>query len=477
LEIPDTIKSFAFVFLLIGFATKGGLVPLHIWLPYAHPAAPSNVSAVMSGIMLKMSVYGVIRFVINILGADIMWWGVLVLVIGVVSTILGVMYALMEHDIKRLLAYHSIENMGIIFIGLGLAMIAGVNGANTLMALCLTAALFHTFNHSLFKSLLFMGAGSIQYATGTRDIEKLGGLIKKMPYTAFLFLIGAMAISAIPLLNGFASEWMIYQGLFASILAGEGVLRILMIITVSLLAMAGALAAYCFVKVFGISFLALPRTQLAENAKEVPNSMIFAMGVLALLCIVAGIIPSAFIWMINGITGEIIGRSVTFGVFDVYKLAKFMPLGVSSGISPVIMLAILIIITSVVVILIKTLTKGTRVRKCGTWDCGFKQNLTSGMEYTATGFSKPLRIVFRWLYKPERKLIIDEMEGKYNIKSARYVVSTKSVFEDYLYKPVINGILEISGRLRFAIQMGSIHAYLLYIFAVLIVMLVYFTRT
>jgi hydrogenase-4 component B len=469
--IPSGIRGLAFVFLLIGFGTKGGLIPLHIWLPYAHPAAPSNVSALMSGVMLKMAVYGVLRFMFGMLGSNILWWGVLVLIVGLISTILGVMYALTENDLKKLLAYSSIENLGIIFLALGLTMITNAYHIPALAALCLAGALFHTLNHSLFKGLLFMGAGAIYNATGTKNMEELGGLIKKMPYTALLFLIGALAISAIPPLNGFTSEWIIYQSIFAAILGSGSLLKVLLILSAALLAMAGALAAYCFVKVFAISFLAKPRTEKAANAVEPHGGVLPGMSLFAILCLLAGIFPMICLRMIDAVNMDLLGQKISN---TAHGFTNATPQMASSGSSPFIMLMIILSLFLGIWASVRLFSRGTKVRRYGTWDCGYKQ-LNPRMQYTATGFSKPVRIVFRWLYLPKRELVLSENGAKYSVHGARYQISTRSIFEDFLYKPVVKNTFRLFRRLRFMIQTGSIHQYLVYILVMVILMLLYFT--
>lgn len=472
--IPDTVKSIIFIFLFFGFGTKAGIIPLHIWLPYAHPAAPSNISALMSGVMIKTAVYGIIRFGIFLLGPWFAWWGIVILITGAVSTILGVAYALMEHNLKRLLAYHSIENIGIILIGLGLASISLAKGNNTVAALCLTAALFHTFNHSVFKGLLFLGAGSIHYSTKTKDMEKLGGLIKKMPYTAVFFLVGSLAISAIPPFNGFVSEWLTYQSMFLAI-GTSSIVSTIIILSAALLAMAGALAAYCFVKVYGISFLGMPRTEIASEAKEVPKAMLSSMGVLTLLCATAGIFPLIFVKLIDVVNSQLLGNSITGSISGVSSVL-FYPVNISkASISPVLIVVLSLVIILLLYVLISIAGKKTKLRTYGTWDCGYIK-LNSRMQYTATGFSKPIRIVLRTLFRPQRELQVEEGPSPYFFKSAKYVVSTQSVFEKYLYQPIVNKVLNFSRRTRLLIQTGSIHIYLIYIFIVIVAMFIYYAK-
>ena len=269
-----------FLLFLFGFGVKAGVVPLHIWLPEAHPVAPSNVSALMSGIVIKSGIYGMARVFFDFYGAPPLWMGTVVLGLGVVSALVGVLYALMEHDLKRLLAWHSIENIGIILIGFGAALMFRALGQANLAALALIAALYHTFNHAMFKGLLFLGAGSVVQATHTRNMEKMGGLIRRMPVTALCFLVGAVAISGLPPLNGFVSEWLTYQALLAGFGTTQSLTRLMFPIAGSLLALTAALAAACFVKAFAIPFLALPRSPEAADAREVSFAMRAAMAVL-----------------------------------------------------------------------------------------------------------------------------------------------------------------------------------------------------
>ena len=249
------IASIAFVFLFLGFGIKAGIIPFHKWLPYAHPASPSNISALMSGVMIKVAIYGLVRFLLLLPMES--WWGMLILVMGTASALLGVIYALKEHDLKKMLAYSSIENVGVILVGIGLYVIFNVSGFTSIAMLALFGALFHSFNHAVFKSLLFMTTGAVINQAETKNIEEMGGLIKRMPTTALMFLIGAVSISALPPFNGFVSELMIFQAFFQSPVLGNPFLVLLLIVALSVFALTSALAAACFVKAFGISFLAL----------------------------------------------------------------------------------------------------------------------------------------------------------------------------------------------------------------------------
>src|SRR5207247_8275117 len=281
-KLPPGKRDAAFVLFLLGFGIKAGIVPLHIWLPVAHPVAPSNVSALMSGVIIKTGIYGLTRVLFDFLGTPPLWWGVTVLTVGTLSAVLGVLYALMEHDLKRLLAYHSVENIGIILMGLGGAILARALGSGVVVALALSAALFHVANHATFKALLFMGAGAVESAAGTRDLERLGGLLRRMPFTALTFLVGSAAISALPPLNGFASEWLTFQSLLhLGRVAEEAQTALLPLLAGGALALTGALAVACFVKAFGVSFLALPRTSQAAAAREVGGFELGARATLA----------------------------------------------------------------------------------------------------------------------------------------------------------------------------------------------------
>src|SRR5215216_5902555 len=288
------LAAIVLILVLIGAGSKAGLVPLHVWLPLAHPAAPSHVSALMSGVMTKVAVYGFVRIVFDLLGPPAWWWSILVLALGAVTAVMGVLYALMQHDLKRLLAYHTVENIGIIYIGLGLALAFKAHGMPLAAALALTAGLFHVFNHSVFKSLLFFGAGAVLNATGERDMEHLGGLIHRMPQTAFVFLVGCVAISALPPLNGFVSEWLAFQAILLSPQLPSWGLKLMVPAVGALLALSAALAAACFVRVFGISFLGRARTPQAA-ARETDAASLAAMYALAAACLFAGILPSIFI--------------------------------------------------------------------------------------------------------------------------------------------------------------------------------------
>lgn len=469
--IPEAAKNIIFILFLIGFGTKAGVIPVHIWLPYAHPAAPSNISALMSGMMIKTAFYGMLRFVFIYLGVQNTWWGIAVIIIGITSAVLGVAYAFVEKNIKKLLAYSSIENIGIIFIGLGIAFIAQAKGNQVVCALAIAASLFHFINHTLFKGSLFLGAGSIHYATHTKNMEELGGLIKRMPVTALLVLCGALSISAVVPFNGFISEWLTYQSIFANIVPGQALLNILSILAVAALAMAGALAIASFVKLFGISFLGLSRSEHAANAREVPVSMNIGIGILTSLCLIIGLFPQIVLKVIDVIVNSIAGVSL-IERFQGDFIFTYYPLSIAgNSISPLEILIIIIGIILLSLIIIRIIGGKYIERKYGTWDCGFEA-LNSRMQYSATGYSKPITIVFRILFRPVRQLKING-DHTYHPDSIEYTATYESIFEKYIYKPTYLMIKRFSSRTKLTIQTGSIHKYLIYIFVALLILMIY----
>jgi hydrogenase-4 component B len=475
-SLAPHLKTIIFILVTLGFGTKAGIIPLHIWLPEAHPAAPSNISALMSGVMLKTAIFGFIKIVLDVLGAGPVWWGVLILIIGSISALLGVMYALMEHDIKRLLAFHSVENIGIILMGIGAALIFISYGYNDLALIGLAAGLFHVFNHAIFKGLLFLGAGAVHYATHTRDIEKMGGLLKKMPWTGFFFLIGSISISAIPPFNGFASEWLTYQALLALGSAQLGIaLNIMGPLFGAVLALTGALAAACFVKAFGIQFLALPRSSNADKAQEVPRSMLVGMGLLAALCLIFGVLPLVVISLLKPVTLSLIGVETTalLGGYRWLNVSSVFDPGLSGGtsfISPLILLAVLCLGILIVYLIIRNIGKDRKSRITETWNCGTP--LTAKMEYTATSFSKPIRIIFRTIFQPTSEVEKEYLLKPYFPSRIKYKGRIRPFFEEALYRPQTKFFLNLISKAR-VLQSGSIHLYLGYIFIVLVILLIF----
>ena len=466
--MPAATKNLTFVFLLIGFGTKAGIVPLHIWLPYAHPQAPSHVSSLMSGIMIKTAIYGFIRFVIFVLGVGAPWWGIVVLALAIVSALVGVIYALIENDLKTLLAYSSVENIGIILMGVGASMIFSRAGLPVLAVLALCAGLYHLINHAVFKGLLFLVAGSVYKAAGTRNMEKLGGLIKPMPWTSSFFLVGAMGISALPPFSGFVSEWLTLVVLFFGALALTGGMKLFLALTAAALALTGGLAAACFVKAFGLTFLARPRSRKAELAQEVPASMNVAAGFLAALTVMLGL---GAVWMIGWLTkvaGFVLGIDTVGLKFftNVLTLAPQAQSGIYLS-TPLIAGLLLTALGGTLAVLYLAYGRGRAVTG-PTWDCGYYE-LTPRNEYTGTAFSKPFRVAFSFFLRPYRKREKIK-ESSYHVKSLAYETKTKKVFKEYIYGPFL-ALVFGSGRLMRRSQPGSIHLYLSYIFLTLLVLL------
>jgi hydrogenase-4 component B len=475
-KMSDGSRDAAFLLFLIGFGIKAGIVPLHTWLPAAHPVAPSNVSAFMSGVLIKTGIYGMTRVFFDFLGAPPMWWGVTVLAIGTISAVLGVLYALMQHDLKRLLAYHSIENIGIILMGLGASLMflhkdkLG-NNYPVLAALALIAGMYHTINHAVFKGLLFLGAGAVLHATHTRDMEHMGGLAKRMPKTAFFFLIGAVAISALPPLNGFVSEWLTYQSLLQGYGKIDSLLRLMLPISGALLALTGALAAACFVKAFGITFLAQPRSEHAAHAHEAPPSMLIGQAILTAVCVFLGLFPILFLNLLDPLTLQLAGNELSQRL----SVANGLVLsGVEAGGGTVSTLGIAVLSLCLLCVpfaLWLVFARRSKIRIGPTWDCGLK-GLTPQMEYTATGFSKPIRMIFKALFRPRREVQSEYDYSPYFAKTIRFEAHVEEVFETRIYRPLNRMVLRASRRMR-ALQAGSIQAYLIYIFITLLLLLLF----
>ena len=470
-RIPAAVQSAVFLCAIAGFGVKAGIIPFHIWLPEAHPAAPSNVSALMSGVMIKMGIYGIVRVCFDFLGPEYpQWWGILMLVLAVSSSVLGVLYALMEHDLKRLLAFHSIENIGIILMGVGGALLFASLGNRLLAALALLAGLYHVLNHATFKGLLFLGAGSVHRATHTRNIEELGGLAKRLPWTSLFFLTGAIAISALPPLNGFVSEWLTFQALFLGFHIADLSVKIAVPLTVALLALTGALASACFVKAFGIAFLGLPRSDRAGKARESSFTMLAAMGALAILCVLFGVAPGLVLSVLDPLAGSLPGTRVAGRVVAGGGIV-IAPSGDSSGISPMILgLAILL---GGGIALASGLLLGRRLRRreAPPWACGLP-GLTPRMQYTATGFSKPIRMIFATVFRARHEIEVSAASSPYFRPSISFELKTEPLFLKYMYEPAYRALTGTARMFR-RIQAGHLQAYLAYIFCTLVLLLLF----
>jgi hydrogenase-4 component B len=458
--LSPTTRDAVFLLAVLGFGAKAGLIPLHVWLPRAHPAAPSHVSALMSGVMIKLGVYGLLRIGLDLLGGGPAWWGALLIVAGGLSAVLGVLYALMENDLKRLLAYSSVENVGLIVIGVGAGFLFLSLGAPAPAVLAVTAALFHALNHAAFKGLLFLGAGAVVHATHTRDMNLLGGLIRRLPWTAFFFLVGSLAIAGLPPLNGFVSEWLLFQALLPGIVSPAPLVAPLMTLAVGALALTGGLAAAGFVKAFGITFLAIPRSPAAERGHEASLSMRIGMGILAggcpALALAAVPVMSALSTVVAGHAGMPASPP---------PLGTGLSLSVRGGfgqMSPVLVTAGLAAVATGLWAGLRLVGAGRRLRVHETWGCG-RVVQTPRMEYTSTAFAEPLRRIFAELYRPTKDLSIDfHPESRYFVQSIEYRSEIVPWFERYLYAPLVTGVRRWGVRAR-ALQSGSVHAYLTYL--------------
>jgi formate hydrogenlyase subunit 3/multisubunit Na+/H+ antiporter MnhD subunit len=464
-QLTPALALIAGTLTLIGAGSKAGIVPLHVWLPLAHPAAPSHVSALLSGVMTKVGVYGFIRIVFDLIGGPTPYAGLIVAAIGGITAALGVLYALMQHDLKRLLAYHTVENIGIIFIGLGLALAFRANGIEWAAALALAAALFHVFNHSVFKSLLFFGAGSVLMATGERDMEHLGGLIHRMPQTAFAFLIGCMAISALPPLNGFVSEWLTFQAILVSPQIPQWGLKLVIPAVGALLALSAALAAACFVKAFGVSFLGRARTTAAEAANEVDAFQRFAMFVLVALCVLAGIFPGFVIDALAPITRALVGGTMPQQAFLPWLSVVPIVASRSSYNGLLILLFLVGSATLTAMIIHRFATRATR--RSPIWDCGFP--LASPVaQYTSSSFAMPIRRVFGASVFRVREHVDMPLPGA--MRAGHFQVRVFDPAWFAIYGPLARGVRSCGIFLN-RIQFLSIRSYLTLVFGALVVLL------
>ncbi len=453
--LPSATASFLFILALVGFGTKAGIYPFHTWLPHAHPAAPTYISALMSGVMIKTGIYGLLRAV-TFLGIPAFWWGGLLVILGVISALLGVLNALMQHDLKRLLAYHSVENIGIIVIGIGLALLGSSTGQPTLVYWGLAGALFHALNHSIFKGALFLAAGGVLQRTHTLNMDRLGGLIRLMPLTASCFLVAAAAICGLPPLNGFFSEWVLYVGLFKTTQLGGGWLTTLTILGLLGLAFAGGLAVACFAKAMGVVFLGEPRHAYLHPPRELRASMLAALAILTLLSVGIGIFPVAALKV----------------VLPAVQMCLPAPLPSSVGQ----FLAALQTVNRVVLLLIGIfillgltylrLFRGKSIRRSVTWDCGYYAP-NARMQYSASSFAEPFGYFFLPLLGLERR-----MEGLagYFPSRASFHEQARDVAEERLFVPLFSALASLMARVR-AIQHSRVQGYLIMIFAALFFLL------
>ncbi len=465
-QLGPFAASLAFGLAVFGFGAKAGLVPLHVWLPEAHPAAPSPVSALMSGVMLKTAAYGVLRVCFDLLQIHLWWWGVVLLALGLATALFGVVFAAAQVDMKRLLAYSSIENIGLLFAGIGLGVLFSAYGMKGVAALALTAALYHVASHALFKSLLFVGTGAVLHATGERSLGKLGGLIRTMPWVAWLVLVGVLASAGLPPLGGFVAEWLLLQSFLFTPGLPNSFLNMLIPVVAALIALVAALSGYVMVKFFGVVFLGQPREPTLAEAHDAGRAERLGMLWLAAGCTALGLLPAQVIGLIDPVTRRLVGAGLGEAVSASGWL--LVPMSVDrASYGPVIFLLGVAASFALTYALVRRFYHG-RLRRAAPWDCGFRwQN--ARMQDTAEGFGQPIRQIFEPLYRMQRELPTPFDEHP------RYRVSVGDHVWHALYLPIAGAVERLS-RLIGLLQRGRIGVYLLYSFVTLIAVLLVVKR-
>jgi formate hydrogenlyase subunit 3/multisubunit Na+/H+ antiporter MnhD subunit len=457
------LASVCFALAVVGFGTKAGIMPSHVWLPEAHPAAPSHVSALMSGVMIKTGIYGILR-ILAFLGPAPLWWGWALIAIGLLSGVLGVLFALAQHDLKRLLAYHSVENIGIIVMGLGVGVLGLSIGSPMLAFFGFAGGLLHVVNHAMFKGLLFMGAGSIAHGAHTREIDHLGGLLKRMPWTAGTFLIGAVAISGLPPLNGFVSEFLIYIGSFKGASLRSGGVAVALFVVIAGLALIGGLATACFTKAFGMVFLGEARSESPRHAQESDGSMLVPMAVLAAGCFAVGLFGFLIIHAMPAVLASLLEPAGRTGFDRSAILAEVLTASgylkaVASG------ALIILVLTGLIALLRGWLLSGREIGETGTWDCGFS-NPTARMQYTASSFAQPILDFFNVFQTGWKHL--KAPKGYFPV-TASFETEALDTSQENVYRPIFEAVERFLSKLR-VMQHGRIQLYVLYIVLTLVVL-------
>jgi hydrogenase-4 component B len=456
-ELTPFWASIGFLLAVFGFGAKAGILPLHVWLPEAHPAAPSPVSALMSGVMLNTAIYGMLRVSLDLLHTQLWWWGVLLLAFGLATALFGVIFASVQTDMKRLLAYSSIENMGLLFVGMGLALIFSAYDMKPMAALALTATLYHVASHACFKSLLFLGTGCVLHATAERSLGKLGGLLRAMPWVGWLTLLGALASAGLPPLGGFVSEWLLLQSFLFAPSLPVPLLTMLIPVVAALIALVAALAGYTMVKFFGVIFLGQPREEKLVHAHDAGHWERFGMLWLALGCVVLGLLPTQFIQLIDAVTRQLVGSGLGAQVSaSGWLLAPNSLEQASYG--PVIFLLVIMGSFALAYMLVRSFYHG-RLRRSLPWACGFPWG-TARMQDTAEGFGQPIRQIFEPFFVMRR-----ELPSPFD-KHPRYRVEVEDHFWRWLYIPIAD-LAAYLARLVGKLQQGRISVYLLYSFLTL----------
>ncbi len=459
------LATTAFLLAVIGFGTKAGFMPLHVWLPEAHPAAPSHVSAIMSGVMIKTGIYGLIR-ILTMLGTPPPWWGWMIIGIGAVSGILGVLFALAQHDLKRLLAYHSVENIGIIALGIGIGMLGISYGSPVMAFFGFAGSLLHVINHAVFKSLLFMSAGSVLHASGTREIEHLGGMMKSMPVTALVFLVGSVAICGLPPLNGFVSEFMIYFGSFTALAKSQALPTgglAAGFISIGSLALIGGLAVACFTKAFGVIFLGEPRSTHAIHTHEAGPAMKIPMIILAIACVIIGLSGPFAMRLLASPVEVVMGyrSGTTLEMIQAGEALRMIAI-IAAGI---------LLLSGLLALIRARILSCRSIHNTVTWDCGYAKP-TPRMQYTASSFADPITRLFRVFLKTRNKF--EPPNGLFPASSS-FSSETPDVYRERMYKPVFSMVENILARFRW-LQHGRLNLYILCIVLGLIAILVWKLR-
>lgn len=469
IALNNTWEYIVFLLALIGFGTKAGIFPLHIWLPKAHPVAPSNISAMMSGLMLKIAIYMLIQYFFVFLREYPISYGFIVLIIGSITALYGILYGFVNSDIKKLLAYSSMENIGIIMIAIGIAMIFKSYGIMLLAGIGLLAALYHILNHAIFKSLLFMSSGVILLKTKTKNMDKLGGLIKFMPTTAIFTLIGILGIVALPPFNGFVSEWLIYQSLLFGGNINNTIVAIFIPIIASVLALTSSFSLATFVKMFGVSFLGKSRTLLHEDLKDADKFALFGMGTMAFFVILLGVLPMIVVYFLSDVIKSILNINIYNNLISKYGLILTFTSYSYGRVSPLLLAFTGIFVFFFIYLVIRIVGNG-RIRVYETWACGLTDmNTTPKAQYTGIAFSAPTRRIFSFLFHIKEFMHVEE-KPKYFFPRKIYKIEIYDII-DVLYSKLTNFILNPILKLRIYIQSGIIHVYLLFIIITLIVLL------
>jgi hydrogenase-4 component B len=471
-HIGSEWRDAAFLLAALGFGFKAGMVPLHIWLPAAHPVAPADGSAFLSGLVINLGIYGIALFGVTLLPGGPAWWGVVVLAFGAISAVLGILYALMERDLKRFLAFSSIENIGIILVALGGSLVFTAYHRHAIGVFLLITALYQMINHGVYKTLLFLEAGVIEHAAGTRNLDRLGGLIRRLPRSSVVALVGTLGIAALPPLNGFVSEWMLFQGLFQGFRIPNHTIGILIVVAGGMIALTGGLAISAFARAYGIPFLGMARTPGAAEASE-RGQPISGPALLASACVVLGVGAPLVLTALDDVARTVTGVNI-HSVLLVPQLGVIPAHEHFSEFSPTYLAAFMVAVSVVPIVIYLAGRRRARNRTVPVWDGGIL-SFKPRMQYTATTFANPTRVAFDPIYRPHTELerASDDPAGRSG--PVRYGFRVTPIFEGYLYEPVVR-LVELLARLARPIQSGDVNLYLFYVFVAVIVALAIYAR-